>query len=90
MDKVIEQFIKKEDAIEAKLKAHMQERFQILDLDTIMQHPEAELGMFADKLAEECFQKFSTECILEGIRFADSVKKKKTDVNIAVPKEENP
>lgn len=89
MDKVIEQFIKKEDAIEARIQKHIDARFELLDLDTVMQHPEAELGMFAEQLAQEVFKRFATECVLEGIRFAESVAKKKTVVNIeAVQPEE--
>jgi hypothetical protein len=53
-----------------------------------MQHPEAELTIFADKLAEEVFQKFSTEAVLAGIQFADDVmlQKKPVDVDPKEPK----
>ena len=82
MDKTIEKFIKAEDSLEARIQKHIESRFKTLDLATIMQHPEAELTIFADKLAEEVFQKFSTEAVLAGITFADDVRLKKGLVNV--------
>jgi hypothetical protein len=88
MDKTIEKFIKAEDSLEARIQKHIESRFKTLDLATIMQHPEAELTIFADKLAEEVFQKFSTEAVLAGIQFADDVmlQKKPVDVDPEEPK----
>jgi len=82
MDKTIEKFIKAEDSLEARIQKHIESRFKALDLATIMQHPEAELTIFADKLAEEVFQKFSTEAVLAGITFADDVILRKKPVNV--------
>ncbi len=82
MDKTIEKFIKAEDSLEERIQKHIESRFKTLDLATIMQHPEAELTIFADKLAEEVFQKFSTEAVLAGIQFADDVRIKKGPVNV--------
>jgi hypothetical protein len=82
MDKTIEKFIKAEDSLEARIQKHIESRLKTLDLATIMQHPEAELTIFADKLAEEVFQKFSTEAVLNGITFADDVRLKKGTVNV--------
>jgi len=82
MDKTIEKFIKAEDSLEARIQKHIESRFKTLDIATIMQHPEAELTIFADALAEEVFKKFSTEAVLAGIQFADDVRLKKGLVNV--------
>lgn len=86
MDKLIAGFIKNEDDREEKMRAFIDERLKLLDLATVMQHPEAELTLFAEQLAEEVFKKFSTEAVLNGINFAEAVAKRKTEVNIEVPK----
>lgn len=88
MDKTIEKFVRSEDSIEERVKAFIEAAFESLDIDVIMQAPQQELEMFGEKLAGQVFQKFSTEAILEGVKFADAVKKLKTDVNIEVPKEQ--
>ncbi|OQA56539.1 MAG: hypothetical protein BWY42_00958 [Candidatus Omnitrophica bacterium ADurb.Bin277] len=84
IDSLIAEFIKKEDSLEERIKAHVETRFKELDLDTIMQHPEAELGMFAEQIAQEVFAKFMTEAVLEGVTLAEAVAKRKTEVNINV------
>lgn len=88
MDKTIEKFIRVEDELEVKVKAFIEQSFEVLDLDVLMQFPEAELGIFAEQLAEDVFKKFSTEAILIGIDFADSVIKRKTEVNIEASAEQ--
>jgi hypothetical protein len=82
MDKLIAGFIKKEDSLEERIQKHIDSRLKLLDLETIMQNPEAELMLFAEQVAEDVFKKFSTEAVLEGINFAEAVAKRKTEVNI--------
>lgn len=82
MDKTIAQFIKKEDSLEERIQAFIDERVKTLDLKTIMQHPEAELTLWAEDLASEVFRKFATEAVLEGVNFADTVAQRKTEVQI--------
>lgn len=66
--------------LQAEVKEYIAERYQSLNLDTVLQNPEADLVLFADELTQEIIDKFGKRFILEGLNFADEVIKKRTPV----------
>jgi hypothetical protein len=85
VDALIKKTVKKELQLDEQIKSFVDRSSSRLDLDEVLDNPEAVLEEFATELMEKLLRRFMNEYILEGILFADSVKRSKEDLDLSKP-----
>lgn len=82
MNKIVNNLINKELALEEQVKLELEKRFKKLDLNDILAQPSDRLLEFSTQVIDEVFMKFAPQYVVLGNDFVAAVKKKKEPVVI--------
>lgn len=87
MEQLIKKTVKNELRLDDEVKGFVDRATNQIDLDEVLANPSGYLEGFALDLMERLMQKFLTKYVLEGVMFADHVKKSKEtlDLNEQIP-----
>lgn len=85
MDNVIKNSVRKELKLDDQVKGFVDRAVGQLNLDEVLSAPAPALEDFGEALMERLLKKFMTEYILEGVLFADAVKKSKEALDLSAP-----
>lgn len=80
MDKVIHKTLDNREQLTTEVSKLIDSSFSDIKIEDILRHPEGELSLFGESIAQTCIDQFGVKFIHEGIRFADEVKKMKKPV----------
>lgn len=87
LDKIIHKHLDSMEDIEADVEKDLGQVYNAVDVDALMEDPEAELLAVAQGIAELLEEKYFERVINEGINFAQDIEEAK---KISVPDTDNP